>query len=478
MIERLGLLGVLVALSAAWADGPNVVIIFTDDQGWADVGVYGAEGFETPHIDRLASEGVRFTDFYVAQPVCSASRAALLTGCYPNRIGIRGALGPRSKFGLNADETTLAEVCKSKGYATAIYGKWHLGVQDQFLPTRHGFDEFYGIPYSNDMWPWHPSVAHIEDPARKRKEGYPDLPLFENETVAINEVLPSHQEQFTRAFTERAVEFIDRHADERFFVYLAHPMPHVPLFTDASFVGVSDQGRYGDVISEIDWSVGQVMEALERHGLTDDTLVIFASDNGPWLSYGNHAGSTGPLREGKGTTFEGGVRVPCVMRWPGHIPAGRVCDEPVMTIDVLPTVARLIGAELPEKTIDGVDIWGHIVNDATGPAHEALFFYYHNNHLEAMRSGSWKLHFPHGYRSLSGRTPGMDGSTSGYDYSVKTGVELYDLSVDIGESVDVSEAHPDVVARMTEMADRMRQELGDKLTEQEGSARRPAGTLP
>jgi len=471
------IVALLLASAGARAEPPNVVIIFTDDQGWADVGVYGAEGFETPNLDRMASEGVRLTDFYVAQPVCSASRAALLTGCYPNRIGIRGALGPRSKIGIHEDETTLAELCRSRGYATAIYGKWHLGYQPEFLPTRHGFDEFYGIPYSNDMWPWHPSVAHIPDPARKRKEGYPDLPLIEGGEIAVEEVTPEHQRTFTRDFTERAVDFIERHADERFFVYLAHPMPHVPLFTSDSFEGVSEQGAYGDVIEEIDWSVGEVLEALDREGISEETLVIFASDNGPWLSYGNHAGSTGPLREGKGTTFDGGVRVACVMRWPGEIPAGTVCAEPLMTIDVLPTIARLIGADLPDREIDGRDAWAHLTGDAEGPLHEALFFYYLDNHLEAMRSGRWKLHFPHGYRTMEGREPGRDGSPGPYDHSVRTGLELYDLEADIGEREDVSGSHPEVMARLLEMAEAMRAELGDGLTEREGSERRAPGRV-
>jgi arylsulfatase len=455
---------------------PNVVIIYTDDQGWADIGVQGARGFETPHIDRLAAEGVRFTNFYVAQPVCSASRTALLTGCYPNRVGIVGALGPNSRHGLHVDETTLAELCRSRGYATAMFGKWHLGHHRQFLPTHHGFDEFFGIPYSNDMWPWHPDYANFSDATEKRKRGYRDLPLFEGDEVIDPMVTSADQRAFTRGFTERAVDFIRRHRDEPFFLYVAHPMPHVPLFVSAESEGRTERGLYGDVISEIDDSVGAILAALDECGIDDDTLVIYASDNGPWLSYGNHGGSTGPLREGKGTTFEGGVRVPGLARWPGHIPAGLVCEEPLMTIDILPTVAGLIGAPLPERKIDGRDAWPLFRGDpgATSPQ-EAYFFYYHVNNLEAMRSGPWKLHFPHGYRSMVGRKAGADGSPGKYDYSVKTGLELYNLESDIGENRNVAAQHPEVVKRLTALADAMRADLGDGLTGSDGTERREPG---
>lgn len=459
---------------------PNIVIIFTDDQGYGDVGIYGAQGWTTPNIDRLAAEGMRFTDFYVAQPVCSASRAALLTGCYPNRIGITGALGPGAKHGINANELTLAELCKQRGYATAIFGKWHLGHREPFLPLQHGFDAYLGIPYSNDMWPLHPSVAHLPDAAQRRKQGYPNLPLIENNAIVDDEIVPDEQKEFTREFTLRAVDFIKRSVEKErpFFVYVPHPMPHVPLFTSDAFAGTSEQGAYGDVMQEIDWSVGEIMNALERAGIADNTLFIFTTDNGPWLNYGNHAGTTGPLREGKGTTFEGGVRVPCIMRWPGQIPAGSVCNEPAMTIDILPTIAAIINGQLPEHTIDGKSILPLLEGEdgATSP-HEALFFYYHANDLEAMRMGRWKLHFPHVYRSMVGRTPGMDGSPGNYDYSVKTGLELYDLHNDIGETTNVADEYPDVVERMQELAERMRAELGDNLTKREPSAKREPGRV-
>ncbi|HJP00556.1 MAG TPA: sulfatase [Planctomycetota bacterium] len=462
----------------AAADRPNVVVIYTDDQGWADIGTQGAQGFETPNLDRLAAEGTRFTDFYVAQPVCSASRTALLTGCYANRLGIHGALGPRNTHGIHSQETTLAELCKSRGYATGMFGKWHLGYQRQFLPANHGFDESYGIPYSNDMWPWHPAYAHFSDPVEKRKRGYPDLFTFEGTEIADPEVTGPDQMRFTTDFGDRAAAFVRSHADEPFFLYLAHPMPHVPLFTAQDSVGRSQRGTYGDVIEEIDDSVGKVLDALESCGLAENTLVFYASDNGPWLSYGDHSGSTGPLREGKGTTFEGGVRVPCLVRWPGRVPAARVSSEPWMTIDLLPTVAGLIGADLPERVIDGMDVWALLAGQpgARSPQ-EAYFFYYKTNHLEAMRSGPWKLHFPHGYRSMIGRTPGSGGSPGAYDHGARTGLELYNLEQDISETRDVAAEHPEVVARLSSMGDAMRARLGDKLTEVKGSENRAAGKI-
>ena len=315
---------------------PNLVVIFCDDLGYGDIGCFGARGIRTPSIDSLARAGTRFTSFYVAQPVCSASRAALMTGCYPNRIGIHGALGPSAKTGLSTNEWTLARMLKSRGYATALFGKWHLGRPEPFLPTHHGFDEYLGLPYSNDMWPNHPTA---------KPGDYPPLPLIEGDRVI--ETMPD-QRFLTRRYTERAVSFIDRHHGEPFFLYLAHSMPHVPLFVSPEFEGHSQGGLYGDVIEEIDWSVGRILEALKRHGLVEQTWIIFTSDNGPWHAYGNHAGSAGPLREGKASVFEGGVRVPCVMSWPGHIPEGRTCAEPLMTIESRPFKLALdsIEAEL------------------------------------------------------------------------------------------------------------------------------------
>ena len=437
---------------------PNIVIVYTDDQGWQDVGVYGAVDFSTPNLDRLASEGIRFTDFYVSQPVCSASRASLLTGCYANRLDIHGALNPNSENGLKPSEVTIAELCKQHGYATANYGKWHLGNREEFLPTRQGFDTFEGIPYSNDMWPKHP-----ESP-----KAYPPLPYLVDETIVRQ--MPD-QSQFTTDFTNLTTKFIRKsHADGTpFFVYLAHPMPHVPLYVSDKFAGSSEQGLYGDVIQEIDWSVGEIMNTLDELGIADNTLVVFCSDNGPWLSYGNHAGAVANLREGKGTTFEGGIRVPFIARYPGKIKGNSVCSEPAMTIDILPTIANLIDAELPTHKIDGKDIWPLLSgnHEAISP-HDAYFFYYRTNELQAMRAGKWKLHFPHNYRSLEDRAPGNDGTPSKYNYSMRTGIELYDLENDISESTNVVDDNPKVLANLLKLADKMRADLGDSLLKLDG----------
>ena len=445
---------------------PNVIVVFTDDQGWGDVGVQGADGFSTPNFDRLAAEGIRFSDFYVAQPVCSASRAALLTGCYPNRIGIHGALGPSSKKGIADGETTLGELFQSRGYATAAFGKWHLGWQPEFSPLRHGFDEFYGIPYSNDMWPFHPEGG---DPWR-------DLPTIDGErVVGFN----TDQRRFTEDITRRSEDFVRRSVEEgrRFFLYVAHPMPHVPLHVSEPFRGTSEQGLLGDVLQEVDASLGRLMALVAELGVDRDTLIVFSSDNGPWLSYGHHAGSTGGLREGKGTTFEGGVRVPCAMRWPGRIGPGRVSAEPVMTIDVFPTLAHLIGAELPDGPIDGENIWPLIEGSpgARSP-HEALWFYYGVNELQALRAGPYKLHLPHRYRSMEGRELGRDGQPGSYDYGRETGLELYDLTRDPGEQHDLSDAQPEILARLAALAEQARADLGDALTGRVGTGLRAAGS--
>ena len=424
---------------------PNVVIVYADDMGYGDVGVYGGREFDTPNLDSMAGDGVRFTDFYVAQPVCSASRAALLTGCYSNRVGILGALGPKSRTGISDGEVTIAQLVKQKDYTTAIFGKWHLGCQPQFLPLHHGFDEYFGLPYSNDMWPFHPEAP----------KDYPDLPLMEGDkAVAYNPPMDS----LTSRYTERAVAFIEKNRERPFFLYLAHNMPHVPLGVSPRFKGKSRHGLYGDVIMEIDWSVGEILQTLRRLNLDENTLVIFASDNGPWLSYGDHSGHSGPLREGKGTTWEGGVRVPCVMRWPGQIPRGLVCTEPAMTIDILPTVARLVGAGLPAHPIDGLDIRSLMTGkEGARSPHDALYFYWNEN-LEAVRSGRWKMHLPHPYRTLGGKEGGKGGQPVKYE-DTSTRLALFDLVKDPGETQDVSAEHADIMARLKETARRFDEDL-------------------
>ncbi len=327
--------------------------------GYADIGPFGATAYKTPHLDRMAAEGRIFTDFHSATAVCSASRAGLLTGCYPERVSILGALNAKAKVGINADEITLAELCRTRGYATAIYGKWHLGHHQQFLPLQHGFDEYFGLPYSNDMSPLQAEmIKGILPQEAERKRKSPPLPLFENNEIIDPAVTPEKLAQLTTLYTEHAVSFIDRHKDQPFLLYVPHTMVHVPLAVSEKFKDKSGAGLFGDVVMELDWSVGQILGAIGRNGLDDNTLVIFTSDNGPWLNYGNHAGSAGPLREGKGTMWEGGYREPCVMRWPGRIPAGTTCDELASTLDVFPTVAKLIGADMPtDRAIDGSDIW-------------------------------------------------------------------------------------------------------------------------
>jgi arylsulfatase A len=461
------------SLSAA-GRSPNVVVIFMDDMGYADIGPFGAKGYATPHLDRMANEGRIFTDFYVTQAVCSASRAGLLTGCYNVRVGILGALGPKARHGIHTDEVTLAELCKQKNYATAIYGKWHLGHHKSFLPMQHGFDDYFGLPYSNDMWPYHPGVRDL--PMAERIKRWPHLPLIDQNEVINARVSPEDQEQLTTQYTNRAVQFIEQNKDRPFFLYVPHSMVHVPLYVSEKFKGKSGSGLFGDVMMEVDWSVGQILNTLRKHKIQKNTLVIFTSDNGPWLSYGDHAGSSGPLREGKGTMFDGGCRESTIAWWPGTIPAGTVCKQPAMTIDILPTVAGLIDAKLPSHKIDGKDIAPLLkgIPGAVSP-HEAYFMYY-GKELQAMRMGQWKLHFPHAYRTMAGKPGGTGGIPNPYQQT-KIGLALYDLSKDMGETRDVKDAHPELVARMQQLADAMRGDLGDSLQKIEGTGLRSAGRL-
>ncbi len=448
---------------------PNIVIIFTDDQGYQDLACYGSPDIKTPHIDQMADEGARFTQFYVSQPVCSASRSSLLTGCYPSRLGIHGAYGPSAGRGLNPNETTLAEMLKPLGYRTAIYGKWHLGSEPELLPTRQGFDEYFGIPYSNDMWPYHPWQG--------KNFNFPDLPLLENEKV-IDTL--EEQSMITTWYTERAVEFIEHNSDHPFFLYVPHSMPHVPLFVSEKYAGKSEAGIYGDVIQEIDWSVGEILKTLKDQGIDDNTLVIFTSDNGPWLSYGTHSGRALPLREGKGTVWEGGVRVPCVMRWPGHISPGSVIDQPAMTIDLLPTIARITGADLPSLKIDGSDMSDLLLDPGSyRQHHDSYWFYYHRDELQAILSGDgrWKLYLPHRYRTLNGREGTDDGLPIDYEYVNITENELYDLEKDISETKNVIEEYPDVAKKLLAQAESARQQLGDALTNRTGSENREVGQV-
>ena len=400
-------------------DRPNFIIIFTDDQGYQDVGCFGSPLIKTPNLDRMTAEGMKFTDFYVAASVCSPSRAALLTGCYPPRVSIPGVLFPKHNIGLNPEEITIADTLKARGYVCACIGKWHLGHLPQFLPMQQGFDYYFGLPYSNDMRP-------------ENNKKYPPLPLLEGQkTIEEN----PDQSQLTRRYTEKAVEFIMKNKDRPFFLYLPHTMPHVPLFASERFKGTSKGGLYGDVIEEIDWSVGEILKTLKELDIDEKTLVFFTSDNGPWLGKGKNGGSALPLRDGKFSTYEGGMREPCIARWPAKIPAGKVCREFCATIDLLPTLARLAGAKVPtDRVIDGKDIRPLLFGRARAKSPHKAFFYYRGNKLEAVRNGRWKLH-------------------------CKKNIELYDLKADVSEKNNIANKHPEIVKRLTDTMQTFDREL-------------------
>lgn len=442
---------------------PNVIIIMTDDQGYQDVGCFGATDIRTPNLDQMAKEGVKATHFYAAQAVCTASRVGILTGCYPNRLGMHNALMPNSQIGLNPHETTLAEMLQTQGYATGIFGKWHLGDRPEFMPNKQGFDTFFGIPYSNDMWPNHPNQDYFH---------FDPLPLYENEYI-IDTL--TDQTNLTIQITERSLEFIRQNSDNPFFLYIAHPQPHVPLFVSNRFKGKSERGLYGDVIMEIDWSVGQILDLLRQNGLEENTIVIFTSDNGPWLAYGDHAGRATPLREGKGTAWEGGQREPFIMKYPARLNAGKTISAPLMSIDLLPTIARLTNASLPENEIDGKDIWPVLIGEVSTSPQEAYFCYYKVNELQSVRMDQWKLYFPHTYRTLNGKPGGKNGFPAPYEHKKVEKIELYNLKNDPSETMNVASEHPEVVRKIQKLADEMRAKLGDSLTGIEGSDHREPG---
>lgn len=445
---------------------PNIILILTDDQGYADLGAFGAKDFETPHIDQMAKEGALLTQYYAPQAVCSASRAGILTGCYPNRIGIHNAFMPEAKKGLNPAELTIAEMLKPLGYATAIYGKWHLGDAPEFLPNQHGFDAYFGIPYSNDMWPLHPQQGTVFN--------FKALPLLENGKVLDT---LTDQSQLTTQITQKAVSFINAKKDQPFFLYVAHPQPHVPLYVSEKFKGKSKNGLYGDVIMELDWSVGEILNALKVNGLEENTMVIFTSDNGPWLAYGNHAGSARPLREGKGTAWEGGQREPFVVKYPRKIPAGTLVNTPVMGIDIMPTVAALTGGKLPHYPIDGKSVMQVLSGESQESPQEAYFFYYRVNELFGVRYGDWKMYFPHRYRTMAGQPQGADGLPGQYAFIDIQEIELYHLPTDEAERTNVAQFHPEVVNKIQSLAADMRLRLGDALTGQMGTETRAPGIL-
>ena len=405
------------------ADKPNFVIIFMDDQGYQDIGCFGSPSIRTPNLDRMADEGMRFTDFYAAASVCSPSRAALMTGCYPPRIGITKVLFPRDYIGLNPKEATIADVLKSRGYATACIGKWHLGHLPEFLPTRQGFDSYFAIPYSNDMDGVKDKDKNLDRAWRQKDYSPWNVPLMRNEKIVER---PANQTALIERYTDEAVTFIRTNKEKPFFLYLPHTMPHVPLFVSDEFYDEDVKRAYTTTIEQIDFSVGQVLAALKEAGVDDNTLVVFTSDNGPWLSKKHHAGCALPLRDGKFSTYEGGMREPCIMRWPGRIPAGKVCSQVCGTIDLLPTFTRLAGARIPaDRVIDGKDIWPLMAGTQGAKSPHEAFYYYRGTNLEAVRSGRWKLR------------------------RVKKTTELYDLETDIGEKNNLANTHPQIVRRLT-----------------------------
>ena len=451
----MGLGAANLARPAADAPKPNFIIIFTDNLGYGDIGCFGSKKHRTPNIDRMAGEGMRFTSFYAASGVCTPSRASLMTGCYPRRVGLHytdpdgAVLRPISPNGLHPGEITIAEALKAAGYATAIIGKWHLGDQPEFLPTRQGFDYYLGIPYSDDM------VAGKKTP-------WPPLPLMENEKVIE---APADRNLLTRRYTEKAIEFMTRHSDEPFFIYLPHAMPgstRAP-FASERFRGKSANGPYGDSVEELDWSTGRILAALKRLGLDERTLVIWTSDNGA-PRRNPPQGSNLPLGGWGYTTAEGGQRVPCVARWPGKVPAGATCEAVTTTMDLLPTFAGLAGAQAPrDRVIDGKDIWPLLAGRDNQSPHEA-FYYYYCPQLQAVRSGRWKLLLP-----LEKRWVNLRGQTA------SSPLALYDVDNDPGETTNLAANHPGIVRRLTALAEKAREDLGD--VDRPGKGQRPAGRV-
>ena len=463
----LGMAGVAMFSSGAMAQKPaNIILINLDDSGNGDFSCRGAIGYQTPHIDWMAANGMSMNNFYAVQPISGASRAGLMTGCYPNRIGFAYALNPGSPYGISEQEETVAELLRDKGYATAIFGKWHLGDEKKFLPLQHGFDEYYGLPYSNDMWPFHPQQGEVFN--------FPDLPTYDgNEIIGYN----TDQTRLTTDYTTRSVNFIKKNKNKPFFLYLAHNMPHVPLAVSDKFKGKSEQGLYGDVMMEIDWSVGEIFKTLRELGLEDNTLVILTSDNGPWTNYGNHAGSAGGLREAKATTFDGGNRVPCIMYWKGKTLPGTTCNKLASNIDLLPTFAEITQAPLPTRKIDGVSILSLIEGKKDANPRESFVYYYNKNDLEAVTDGMFKLVFPHKYVTYGAYEPGNDGQPGKLTNLEIMKPEMYDLRRDPGERYNVITQYPEEAAKLMKIADLKRHELGDNLMRVKGTERREPGLV-
>ncbi len=452
---------------------PNIILINIDDMGYGDTEPYGSTGYATPNFNKLAKEGMRFTHFYAAQAVCSPSRAALLTGCYPNRLGLAGALMPWSPKALNTSEETIASLLKKSGYSTGMLGKWHLGSKPPFLPLHFGFDSFYGIPYSHDMWPMDYNGNPITDTANWRIR-FPPLPVLEGDQQVATISSLEQQATLTGTLTEKAVEFIFKNKNHPFFLYLAHPMPHVPLAVSKKFRGKTTEGLFGDVISELDWSIGRVMEVLDQAGLANNTILIVTSDNGPWLSFGNHAGSSGGLREGKGTAWDGGTRIPCFIRWPGKVAAGSICSQLLTNMDILPTIVTAAKASMPKQKIDGLDFLPLLTGKANNTPREVFYVYYDANSLKLIRYKQWELVLPHTSQAYTQGSPGKDGKP-GPTPVVPVPMALYNLTHDPGTVFDVQKQYPGIVAQLLQYAETAREDLGDDLTNRQGKNIRAAG---
>lgn len=424
---------------------PNIILILADDLGYGDIGPFGSVKNRTPHLDRMAKEGMRLTSFYGA-PVCTPSRAQILTGSYAKRVSLPLVIFPAAPIGLSANEHCIAQLLKQRGYATMAIGKWHVGDHPDFLPTRRGFDRYFGLPYSNDMG----GPTNLNQAARQRR---PPLPLLQNDQV-IETVSPEGQNRLTERYTDEAVKFILEHKDNPFFLYLPHTAVHVPLHPGDQFRGKSANGRYGDWVEEVDWSVGRVLETVRAAGLAERTLVIFTSDNGPWLTQGADGGVAGPLRGGKGGTFEGGVREPTLAWWPGKVPAGTSVDAIAANYDFLPTFVKLAGGSVPtDHPIDGRDISPLLLGQTQESPHEA-HYYFSGNVLQAVRSGPWKLAIARQNENRGNAVPALAPAAKPFKPT------LYNLDSDIGERLDVAAQHPDVVKRLKALIARMDADLG------------------
>ena len=438
---------IILAIFFSWgcapAPPPNFIILIADDLAYSDLALYADTGLVTPNLERMAEGGMLFTDFYSASGACSPSRASLLTGMYPPKTDVTGVLMPQSQSGLQPETFTLAEMLHQNGYATACYGKWHLGHLEPYLPENQGFEEYFGIPYSNDMTP---DASKNPNPYARR---HPPLPLVEGTTTIETE---PDQRYLTRRYTERAMEFIEDNSDKPFFLFLPYAAPHMPLFVSEEFENASGRGLYSDVLLEIDWSVGQIIDVLEEHEIDHSTAIFFTSDNGPWLVKGSGSGVAKPLREGKGTTFEGGHRVPFLAYWPGTIPSGTVSNEMVTMMDFMPTISALVNSRSDSISWDGYDISELLRGTPAASSPYEAFFFFQGRNIQAVRTDNWKLHIPHRYRSIHGATYSSPIHPGAYVQD-SIGLALFDLSTDIGERNNLVNQHPEVTRELLALVD-------------------------